>query len=143
MNTKRKPVFHYYFIMDPKTRFFQFCFKFQTTPLSMEGVLGKNTRFIAVTGSCSTYENSNATQREETPRWREGKSIRYVNWEAERLKPNEMRRQQKRVDHFQYIFLHQAKVITYNNDVRTFFPPPPTCEFHFPFFLGNQSAIWC
>jgi hypothetical protein len=73
-NTKRKPVFYYYFIMDSKTRFFQFCFKFQTTPLSMEEVLEKNTRFIAVTGSCSTYENSNATQREETPRLREGKS---------------------------------------------------------------------
>jgi hypothetical protein len=51
----------------------------------------------------SIGEHSQATQREETSRWREGKSIRYVNWEAERLKPNEMRRQQKRVDHFQYI----------------------------------------
>jgi hypothetical protein len=44
----------------------------------MEEVLVKNTRFIAVTGSCSTYENYNATQREETPRWREGKIHRCV-----------------------------------------------------------------
>jgi hypothetical protein len=71
----------------------------------------------------------------------EGREIHScVNWEAERLKPNKMkRRQQKRVDYFQYIPLRRRKVITYNNYVRTFFLHLPPAYFTFLFFWATRA----